>query len=58
MPITITIDKTPDGELELDLTARDSPEPGMLQIATALLTELLIHLRAHEDSPESQDVKH
>ena len=44
MPITITIDKSPDGELEMDLEARDTPDPAHLQIATMLFAELHQHL--------------
>ena len=52
MPITITIDESPDGDLELDLVARNTPDPAMLQIATILLAELHAHLHAHKDCPE------
>ena len=52
MPITITIDKSPDGELKLDLEARNHPDPAQLQIATILLAELHLHLQNHKDCPD------
>ena len=52
MPITITIDESPEGELELDLVARNQPDPAHLQIATMLFTELHNHLRAHKGGPD------
>ena len=51
MPITIRIDRSPSGALELDLEARDTPDPGDLQIATMLITELHRHLQVRKDCP-------
>ena len=59
MPITITIDESPEGELELDLVARNQPDPAHLQIATMLFTELHIHLQAHcNPGSPSDDPRH
>lgn len=52
MAITITIDESPEGELELDLLVRHHPDPAMVQIASALLTELANHIQAHKECPD------